>query len=74
VLKIPRVLSGRRPRYRGVGTLRRSGVLGLNRTRFTGHIGRRTLRAGRYRAIITASDASGNRSTPRSTRFRVARG
>jgi hypothetical protein len=73
-LKIQRALAGRRTRYRTVGTLRRSGIAGLNRTRFTGRIGRRALRPGRYRAVITATDAAANRSAPKSTPFRIARG
>ena len=71
VLKVQRVVSGRRIRYRGVGTLRRSGTGGPNRTRFTGRIGRRALRPGRYRLVITATDAAGNRSAPKTTRFRI---
>ena len=62
-----------RTRYRRVGTLRRSGVKGPNRIRFTGRIGRRALRAGGYRVVIRATDAAGNRSAPRATRFRLVR-
>jgi len=64
----------RRPgrRYVGVGTLRRTGAKGANRIRFTGRIGRRTLKPGRYRALISATDAAGN-SSPRSrASFRIA--
>jgi hypothetical protein len=73
VLKIKRRLAVKPARYRTVGTLTRSGLTGVNRIRFTGRIGRRALRPGRYRAVITAIDAAGNRSVPRSARFRVAR-
>jgi hypothetical protein len=73
-MKIQRRLAGRPARYRAVGRLKRSGVSGLNRTRFTGRIGRRALRPGRYRVVITATDAAGNRSAPKSARFRIARG
>jgi hypothetical protein len=73
-MKIQRRLAGRPARYRTVGRLKRSGVSGLNRTRFTGRIGRRALRPGRYRVVITATDAGGNRSAPKSARFRIARG
>ena len=72
-LKIQRRLRGRHARYRTVATLTRSGRAGVNRIRFTGRIGKRALRAGRYRARITATDAAGNRSAPRATRFRIAR-
>jgi hypothetical protein len=70
VLKIKRKAG---TRYRTVGTLRRSGIKGINRIRFTGRIGRRALRAGRYRAVIRATDAAGNRSAPSLTRFRIVR-
>ena len=72
-LRIQRRLHGRRARYRTVAKLTRSGRAGVNLTRFTGRIGRRALRPGRYRARITAIDSAGNRSAPRTTRFRVAR-
>ena len=70
VLKIKRKAG---TRYRTVGMLRRSGIKGINTIRFTGRIGRRALRAGRYRAVITATDAAGNRSAPSLTRFRIVR-
>ena len=57
-----------------VGTLtRRKTVAGANRIKFSGRIGRRALRRGRYRATLVATDEAGNRSTPRSVRFRVVR-
>jgi hypothetical protein len=74
VLKVQRALGGRPMRYRTVGALRRTGIGGLNRMRFTGRIGRRALRPGRYRAVIRATDAAGNGSSPKTTRFRIARG
>ena len=43
-----------------------------SRRRATGWWRRRSLRPGRYRAVIAATDAAGNRSTLRRTRFRVA--
>ena len=70
VLKIKRKAG---TRYRTVGMLRRSGIRGINTIRFTGRIGRRALRAGRYRAVIRATDAAGNRSAPSLTRFRIVR-
>ena len=71
---IQRRLAGRRARYRRIGTLRRTGAKGSNRIRFSGRIGRRALRPGRYRAVLSATDAAGNRSTLRRTRFRVGAG
>jgi hypothetical protein len=72
-LKIQRRLAGQRARYRTVGTLRRSGLSGSNRIRFTGRIGRRALRPGRYRAVMRATDPAGNRSAPKVAPFRVIR-
>jgi hypothetical protein len=71
-LRIQRALAGRHGRYRTVRTLKRTGIKGLNRIKFARRIGKRSLRPGRYRAVIAATDAAGNRSTLRRTRFRVA--
>jgi hypothetical protein len=51
--------------------LNRTGAKGPNRIRFARRIGTRSLRPSRYRAVIGATDAAGNRSTLRRTRFRV---
>jgi hypothetical protein len=69
-------LQRRRPdgRYVLFGVLRRPAVQGVNHVRFTGRIGARALRPGRYRAMISATDAAGNRSAPRRATFRIARG
>jgi hypothetical protein len=69
-VRIQRARSGRR--YVGVGTLRRSGAKGANSIRFTGRIRTRALRPGRYRALISATDAAGNRSPLSRTAFRIA--
>lgn len=73
VLKIQRKRGGGRSGYGTVGTLRRSGIEGANRVRFTGRVGRRALRAGRYRAVLIATDVAGNRSAPSRARFRIVR-
>jgi hypothetical protein len=62
-----------RTRYRSVGTLRRAGVKGANRIRFSGRIGRQALHPGRYRIVATAIDAAGNRSAPKIARLRILR-
>ena len=67
------VRRGGKVRYRTFGTLVRNGAEGGNRTRFSRKLGRRVLRAGRYRAIARATDAAGNRSAPRRAGFRLAR-
>jgi hypothetical protein len=72
-LKIQRAVSGRRTRYRTRGALFRSAKRGPNVVRFGGRLGKRALRQGRYRVRITATDAAGNRSVPRTARFRIAR-
>ena len=54
-------------------TLKRSSLAGRNRVRFTGRVRRRALRPGLYRATLTATDASGARSTRRTARFRIVR-
>jgi len=60
-------------RYQRTGTLRRSGKQGRNSVRFTGRIGKRALRRGRYRLAITARDTAGNRSKPKRASFRIVR-
>jgi hypothetical protein len=57
-----------------VGKLSRAGTrAGTNRVAFTGRIGRKALRPGRYRATVTAADRAGNVSAPRTIRFRIVR-
>jgi Ca2+-binding RTX toxin-like protein len=60
-------------RFVRAGTLTRTVHAGAAETRFSGRIGRRALRLGRYRATLTAIDAVGNFSAPRSLSFRVVR-
>jgi hypothetical protein len=59
---------------RTAATLTRSSHLGANRIAFSGRIGRRVLRPGRYVATLSATDASGKRSAPRTLRFAVLKG
>jgi hypothetical protein len=60
-------------RYTSAGTLTRTAKQGANRHPFTGRIGRRALKPGRYRATITAADAAGNVSGPTSATFTILR-
>jgi endonuclease/exonuclease/phosphatase family metal-dependent hydrolase len=54
------------------GSLSLNGTAGPNRMRFQGRLSRRrSLRPGRYRTTITAADAAGNRSLPRTATFTV---
>ena len=71
-ITIRRRLPGGRTRV--AARLRRPGTAGANRLRFRVRIGGHTLRLGRYRAVIRAADASGNRSARGALRFRVVRG
>jgi hypothetical protein len=59
---------------RVVGKLTRSGAKGANTIKFSGRIGKKALKAGRYRAVLTATDAAGNRSSASRVSFRVVRG
>ena len=56
---------------RAAGKLTRTGKSGLNTIAFSGRIGTRALKAGRYRAVITATDAAGNRSAAKTVGFRI---
>jgi hypothetical protein len=61
-------------RGRRVGTLRRSGrPAGSNAIAFSGRFRGRGLKPGRYIAVLTATDAAGNKSRARSIRFTVLR-
>lgn len=67
-----------RPGRRGV-TFRRVGVLShralveRGSVRFSGRLGRRVLRPGRYRATLTATDAAGNSGRSRAVMLRIIR-
>jgi DNA-binding beta-propeller fold protein YncE len=64
------VQRARRKRWVPAGrTLARTGAAGPNRLR----LGGKRLRPGAYRARFTATDAAGNRSRPRTVRFRIVR-
>ena len=60
-------------RYTRAGTLVRAAAQGANRHPFTGRIGRRALKAARYRATITTTDIAGNVSTASTASFRIVR-
>jgi hypothetical protein len=59
-------------RGRSVGALKRRHLeAGANAITFSGRLRGHRLRAGRYVAVLTATDAAGNRSRARSIRFTV---
>jgi hypothetical protein len=68
-----RTRRGSRRRWVAAGTLRRAGIAGVNRVRFSGRIGRRALGAGTYRLILCATDAAGNTAKAKPRRLRVVR-
>ena len=61
-------------RAKTAAVLKRTAHAGGNRIRFSGRVGRRALRPGRYRATLRAVDAAGKRSKPQTVRFRIVRG
>jgi virginiamycin B lyase len=86
-LKIERRLSGRRVRgrcragarsgkrcklWKSTGrSLTRQGLQGPNSIAFSGRLGRKALAIGAYRALITATDAAGNRSRTAALGFAI---
>lgn len=59
-------------RYASAGTLSRQGQAGANSVSFSGRIGRKALKPGAYRVVVTATDARGNVSKPVRKSFRIA--
>ena len=60
-------------RLRRAGRLTRRIGAGPARIALSGRVGRRAMRAGRYRLTLQVRDAAGNLSRPVRLRFRVAR-
>jgi hypothetical protein len=60
-------------RYKRFGSFAVASLAGKNTKKFSGRIGRRRIKPGSYRATLVATDAAGNRSTPRQLSFRVVR-
>jgi hypothetical protein len=68
--------NARRPRcarFRRIGSFDARAAAGANGTPFSGRIKSRPLRPGRYRALLGAVDAAGNRSTRATASFTVLR-
>jgi hypothetical protein len=55
------------------GSFKRPGVAGHNAFRFTGRVGGKRLRPGKYRLVVVATDAAGNRSKAARRPFRIRR-
>ena len=60
-------------RYVRAGRFAKQSATGANRHRFSGRIGRRSLRPGKHRATLVATDAAGNRSAPRRLGFTIVK-
>ena len=63
----------RKGAFRAKAKLVRTVAAGTGRLRFSGRIGRHALRPGRYRLVVTVTDAAGNRSQAAKVRFRIVR-
>ncbi len=73
-LNIRRVAKRNRTRTIHVATLRRNAIRGENTVRFSGRVGRRVLKPGRYRMVIRGRAKDGRRTPARSLRFTVVKG
>jgi virginiamycin B lyase len=60
-------------RHKHAGTLTRSSKQGKNSVKFSGRIGRKALKRGRYRLVVTATDTAGNKSKAKRLSFRVVK-
>ncbi len=70
-----KLLSRRRCRryVRVRGSFKHTDGAGANSLRFTGRVGGRRLRPGRYRLVARATDLAGNKSAAKTKRFRIRR-
>lgn len=59
------------PGGKRVGSFDQAAVRGQNLSYFSGKLGKRYLRPGRYRASLVARDGAGNASAPSVVRFRI---
>jgi hypothetical protein len=62
---------GRGHRFHKVGSLTRHAAAGLDTIRFSGRLGRKALRPGRYSAMVTATDAAGHRTGTQRVTFTI---
>jgi hypothetical protein len=60
-------------RHARFGRFARTANRGTNSARYSGRIGRKSMKSGRYRATLVATDAAGNRSRARRLRLRIVR-
>ena len=67
------VIAQQRGAKRAMGTLTRKSRKGTNSIVFSGRIGGRALKPGKYKATLTVADTAGNRSKPKTLVFTVVR-
>jgi hypothetical protein len=60
-------------RFKRAGRFAQQASAGVNTKRFSGRIGKKKLRPGRYRATLVATDGQGNASKPKRLKFRVVK-
>jgi uncharacterized repeat protein (TIGR01451 family) len=61
-------------RYVRRGAFAQDSAAGPNKRAWSGKLGKKPLKPGRYRATLTARDAAGNTSKPKRLRFRIVHG
>jgi hypothetical protein len=71
---IQRRLAGHRARFRKVGSLKRHAAAGADSIRFSGRLGGKVLQPGHYRALVSAVDAAGHRTSAQRAAFTIVRG
>jgi hypothetical protein len=65
---------GKKPRFSKVTTISQEKKSGRQATKFSGRVGGRPLKPGKYRAQITATDSVGQTSAPKKLGFRIVSG
>jgi hypothetical protein len=61
-------------RYTRAARFAVTATAGANKRRFSGRVGRKSLKPGRYRLTLVATDKAGKRSAPRQLGFKIVRG
>ena len=58
-------------RWVRAASLKQAGRTGANRKAFSGKVGRKTLKRGKYRLVVSAVDTAGNKSTAKPRPFQI---
>jgi hypothetical protein len=64
---------GKKAKFSRVGSFGQNAKAGVNRKKFSGKIGRKSLKTGNYRVVLRATDAAGNVSVLKRLSFKVVR-